>query len=97
MYANPNAILIFIVYNFDNDEFRLIEQSKPIASKLGEDDCLVDSFDFNKSESFITTIRLQYGANCKIKICAGEYGEYGCILYFEVTDYARNRKLTVIN
>jgi hypothetical protein len=101
MYAPPNSELVFIVQDIETDRYRLIECDGKIAAKLNEYDCLVDSLDVAASEpshfaAFITTIRLQYGVDCKIKVCAGEYSQYGCIIYFEVTNLNRNKNVTYI-
>lgn len=101
MYAPPNSVLVFIVQNFNTDKYRLIECDGKIAAKLGEDDCVVDSLDVDKSgpshlAAFFTAISLQYGVDCKIKICSGEYSEYGSVLYFEVTKFKRNKNINII-
>jgi len=101
MYAPPNSVLVFIVQNIETDKYRLIECDGKIGAKLGEDDCVVDSLEVAASSvshfaTFITTIRLQYGVDCKIKVCSGEYSEYGSILYFEVTNVKRNKNFNCI-
>lgn len=101
MYAPPDAILVFIVQSYETDKYRLIECDGKIGAKLGQHDDVVDSLDVAQSEpshfaAFITTIRLQYGVDCKIKICSGEYSDYGAILYFEVTNAKRNKNINII-
>ena len=101
MMVNPNDTIVFIVQNINNSRCRLIECVAPIANKLGEDECIVDSIEIGKSDpsqfaGFITLIRLQYGADCRIRLCAGEYGPYGEVIYFEIRDGKRSKNFNHI-
>jgi hypothetical protein len=101
MMVNPKDTVVLIVQHLITNKYRLIELESPIANKLDEDECIVDSIEIGKSEpshfvAFITTIRLQYGVDCRISICSGELGSYGEILYFEIRDGKRNKNFNHI-
>lgn len=101
MMVNPKDTVVLIVQHRITNKYRLIELESPIADKLDEDECLVDSIEIAKDDPsqfaiFITSIRLQYGVDCKIRICSGELGSYGEVLYFEIRDGKRNKNFNHI-
>lgn len=96
MMISLGAILVLIVYDSEADEYRLIEVDGKIKGNIGENETLVDEIHSDNMLDYILNIKTQYGKNCIIDIGSGDYGDYGCVIYFQVTNYTRNKNAQLI-